>query len=334
MVQKLIYSCGIQHILHMLQIVREGEPATDLFILAHGTVRVIKVLSLFPFALSALPLLTHRPTGKLPSHLTRSCTHAMHLTARLISQEVVVPYKMGTHGYTRTPSETCEPICPSAVRTLAHVRQGRFHVKSKASHTVNSASTQLYRPKKHRVTNESERMLQETSKEILSARGNFVSVIGRLQVRTPRALGESIGGRDPDTKNNKMQPKNLKSAMRAIYESGAPPSSGHLTEEVEETAVQRKQREKYTRSLVVELRQMWKGSYFGELSLLNKAPKSASVIAMTPVQVFVMSKIIFFRQFDEKQLNFLRELALENDYCYNESQVACLWVLLCSSALF
>jgi hypothetical protein len=245
----------------------------------------------------------------------------MHLTARVYMQEVVVPYKMGTHGYTRTPSETCEPICPSAVTTLAHVRQGRFHVKSKALHTVNSASTQLYRPKKHRATNESERALQETTKEILSARGNFVSVIGRLKVRAPR---ESIGERDPDTKKNKTQPKNLKSAMRAIYESGAPPSSGHKTEEVEETVAQKKEREKNTRSLVVELRQMWKGSYFGELSLLNKAPKSASVIAATPVQVFVMSKINFFRQFDEKQLNFLRELALENDYCYNESQVACL----------
>ena len=148
-----------------------------------------------------------------------------------------------------------------------------------------------------------------------------MSVIGRLKVRAPR---ESIGERDPDTKKNKTQPKNLKSAMRAIYESGAPPSSGHKTEEVEETVAQKKEREKNTRSLVVELRQMWKGSYFGELSLLNKAPKSASVIAATPVQVFVMSKINFFRQFDEKQLNFLRELALENDYCYNESQVACL----------
>ena len=264
-------------------------------------------------------------------HASIVCTHAMHLTARVYSQEVVVPYKMGTHGYMRTPSETCEPICPSAVKTLAHVRQGRFRVKSKALHTVNSASTQLFFPKKHRVFDESERMLQESSKEILSARGNFVSVLGRLKVRTPRALGESIGGRDPDTKNNKMQPKNLKSAMRAIYESDAPP---HKTEEMEETAAQRKEREKYTRSLVVELRQVWKCSYFGELSLLNKAPKSASVIAMTPVQVFVMSKIIFFRQFDEKQLNFLRELALENDYCYNESQVACLWFLLCSSARF
>lgn len=72
MVLKLIYAHVIQHVLHMLQIVREGEPATDLFILAHGTVRVIKVSSLISFSLSSLPLLTLRPTGKLPSHLTRS----------------------------------------------------------------------------------------------------------------------------------------------------------------------------------------------------------------------------------------------------------------------
>jgi len=42
--------------------------------------------------------------------------------------------------------------------------------------------------------------------------------------------------------------------------------------------------------------------FSGELSLLNKTPKSASVIAMSPVQVFVLSKMDFFRQFDEKMI--------------------------------
>jgi len=47
----------------------------------------------------------------------------------------------------------------------------------------------------------------------------------------------------------------------------------------------------------------WGLSLPDELSLLNTAPKSVSVIAMTTVQVFVMSKISFFRQFDEREAN-------------------------------
>ena len=91
MVQKLICACVIQHMLDMLQIVREGEPATDLFILAHGTVRVIKVLSLIPFALSSLPLLTLRPTGKLPSHFTRSCVLAHATDSEFVSASTERP---------------------------------------------------------------------------------------------------------------------------------------------------------------------------------------------------------------------------------------------------
>ena len=241
------------------------------------------------------------------------------------TQEVVVPYKMGPHGYMRTPADTFEPICPSAVKTLAHVRQGRFGVKSKALDTVRSACDQVSNQKQTHTTDEQTRVLQEAANEILSARGTFVSAMGRLAVRTPRSPGASIGGEGSDPKNKK-QTKNLKAAMQSIYGSDSPLSPGHNPPQKEQTAAQRKELEKNTRSLVVELRQMWKGSYFGELSLLNKTPKSASVIAMTPVQVFVMSKINFFRQFDEKQLNFLRELAAENEYCYDKSQVACVRV--------
>jgi len=41
-----ICACASTRTSEMRQIVREGEPATDLYILAHGTVRVIKVWSL------------------------------------------------------------------------------------------------------------------------------------------------------------------------------------------------------------------------------------------------------------------------------------------------
>ena len=215
--------------------------------------------------------------------------------ARVV-QEVIVPYAMAEHGYTRTPSETIEPVSSSAIRTLAHARQGRFGVGAAAQQSANAAR-KMVRKNVPRVTNphqEQEELIQKEANEILSARGTFVSTMSRLAA----------------TRSHKAPTQHRK---------GAP--SGHGLKAPGGQHDAPGTIDKNSRSLVVELRQLWKGSYFGELALINKAPRSASVIAMTPTTVFIMEKMDFHRQFDEKMLQWLRKLALENDYSQTEQLV-------------
>ena len=156
-------------------IVRQGEPATDLFILARGTVRVL--------------------------------------------QEVVVPYQMMSHGYVRTPSDAMEPVSASAVTTLAHVRQGRFSVKSKTQATVQSARTMMGSKKPAMARIQQDSALQEATKEILSARGTFVSTMSRLVARNHMARPRNgVEGGNADVKRSIHKP-NL-SALHALNSSG------------------------------------------------------------------------------------------------------------------
>ena len=39
---------------------------------------------------------------------------------------------------------------------------------------------------------------------------------------------------------------------------------------------------------MVELREMWRGQYFGELAIINKTPRTASVVSKTPVTLLVL----------------------------------------------
>ena len=49
------------------------------------------------------------------------------------------------------------------------------------------------------------------------------------------------------------------------------------------------------RRVVVELRQLWRGQYFGELGTITKTVRSASVISMTQCDCLLLSKVDCFR---------------------------------------
>jgi len=217
-----------------------------------------------------------------------------------VVQEVIVPYTMAEHGYTRTPADTIEPVSTPAVKTLAHARQGRFGVRASAQQTANAAR-KMVKKNGARVVNpnqEQEEFIQKEANEILSARGTFVSTMSRLAaMRTPKS----------PTQHRKGAPSGYGVKAKTGKTQGKHDMPGTI--------------DKNSRSLVVELRQLWKGSHFGELALLNKAPRSASVIAVTPVTVFVMEKMDFYRQSDEKMLLWLRKLVVENEYSQTEQLV-------------
>ena len=46
-----------------------------------------------------------------------------------------------------------------------------------------------------------------------------------------------------------------------------------------------------SKKVIVELREMWRGQYFGEMAIINKAPRTASVVSKTPVAPLVLSLI-------------------------------------------
>ena len=56
-------------------------------------------------------------------------------------------------------------------------------------------------------------------------------------------------------------------------------------------------------TIMVELRELWRGSFFGEMSIMLKHPRSASVVAGSCCELLVMSKIDFFRVFDKRGLH-------------------------------
>ena len=43
-----------------------------------------------------------------------------------------------------------------------------------------------------------------------------------------------------------------------------------------------------SKKVIVELREMWRGQYFGELAIINKTPRTASVVSKTPVALLVL----------------------------------------------
>ena len=223
-----------------------------------------------------------------------------------VVQEVVVPYQMAKHGYTRTPGETMLPVSEAAVKTLAHAKQGRFAVKKRAEKTASSARTMFSKTTGHATQNESEyqqKLTQEATKEILSSNGIFVSTMSRVAPKKPRSPPKS-----PHS--------GVKSPLQARQRDPVVAANSHRSKEKHGHTS-----DADMRSLVVELRHLWRGAYFGELSIVNKVPKSASVIAMTPVQVMVLSKIEFYRHFDEDKILHLKSQIAENEYALDENTV-------------
>ena len=49
------------------------------------------------------------------------------------------------------------------------------------------------------------------------------------------------------------------------------------------------------KKVFLELREMWRGQYFGELSIINKTFRTASVISKTTCRLLVVPKLMFQR---------------------------------------
>ena len=49
------------------------------------------------------------------------------------------------------------------------------------------------------------------------------------------------------------------------------------------------------KKVMLELREMWRGQYFGELSIINKTTRTASVVSKSSCRLLVLPKLIFQR---------------------------------------
>mmetsp|Transcript_41202 Transcript_41202/g.64377 ORF Transcript_41202/g.64377 Transcript_41202/m.64377 type:complete len:683 (-) Transcript_41202:757-2805(-) len=223
-------------------ICKQGEPATELYIVTQGSCRVVR--------------------------------------------EIVAPYTLVKGGYNRTPTDVLEHISTPMVSALNRLAQGSLTVKKDLQETARCASMLYSVDMPHEGKGKNvdhsairKKILEAESKEVVSNRGTFVGSLSRINEQKKKV--QDAAARHKAKKLQKEQ---------GVNEGKA------------------KAFEKSTRSLIVEIRKLWRGSFFGELSLINKEPKTASVIASTAVEVLSLSKMDFFRHFDEKMVSWIRQL--------------------------
>ena len=74
-------------------------------------------------------------------------------------------------------------------------------------------------------------------------------------------------------------------------------------------------------TIMVDVRELYRGCHFGEISLINKAPRSASIVSGSQCQLLVMSKIDFYRVFDKRAIQRFSSMGQELGYVGDEELI-------------
>ena len=140
----------LQHTFEMLQIAREGEPATDLYILAHGAVRVIKVCVLIVIFMHRVyvSIRTCVCGRKCVHACAGTCTHVLfspffrHCCFLKVCQQTAQVYSYDLHPYT---GGGCT-LQDGAARVHAHTRRHfRAHLSISSENSGARAAGALWR---------------------------------------------------------------------------------------------------------------------------------------------------------------------------------------------
>jgi CRP-like cAMP-binding protein len=138
-------------------------------------------------------------------------------------------------------------------------------------------------------THKNRRMvLDAQTKEILSSGGVYVSSMSRLA-------------------EIKMDPSSSTATSRA--ERGGMHGDLDLVEKSSRGTI------------MVDVRELYRGCHFGEISLINKVPRSASIVSGSQCQLLVMSKIDFFRVFDKRAIQRFSSIGQEVGYVGDEELI-------------